>query len=102
MSHSTSLRLVTAAAAFGIAVASARAADTAPVVAVPAVPMTENALLTESTLPYHYPPFDKIKDDDFAPAFEQAMPDQLKEVDVIATSKDAATFDNTIVALERS
>src|SRR5476651_237402 len=90
-----------AGAAGGWSAFVVRAADTPTVVASPA-PMVENPLLTESTLPYHYPPFDKIKDDDFAPAFEQGMADQLKEVDVIAANKEAATFDNTVVALERS
>lgn len=61
-----------------------------------------NPLLTESTLPYHYPPFDRIKDDDYPPAFEKGMADQLKEVDAIADNKSPATFDNTIVTLERS
>ena len=64
--------------------------------------MSDNPLLTESTLPYHYPPFDKIKDDDYAPAYEQGMTEQLKEVDIIAANKEPATFDNTVVALERS
>ena len=95
------LRLAALATAATCSLPSAFAADSPVVVAVPA-PVTTNPLLTESTLPYHYPPFDKIKDEDFAPAFEQAMPEQLKEVELIAASKDPATFDNTIVALERS
>jgi peptidyl-dipeptidase Dcp len=64
--------------------------------------MTENPLFTESTLPYHIPPFDRIKDEHFVPAFEKGMADQLKEVETIATNKDKPTFENTIVALERS
>ncbi len=61
-----------------------------------------NPLLVESTLPYHTPPFDKIKDEHFVPAIEAGMREQLKEVDVIAASSEKATFDNTIVALERT
>ncbi len=64
--------------------------------------MPANPLLTESTLPYFLPPFDRIKDDDFAPAFDQGMAEQLKEVDAIASKREAATFDNTVVALERA
>lgn len=77
---------------------SLRAAEEVPVGA----PVAPNPLLTESTLPYHYPPFDRIKDEDYSPAYEKGMADQLKEVDVIAENKSPATFENTIVALERS
>jgi peptidyl-dipeptidase Dcp len=61
-----------------------------------------NPLLTESALPYHLPPFDKIKDEHFVPAIEAGMREQLKEVDVIAASSEKPTFDNTIVGLERT
>lgn len=60
-----------------------------------------NPLLTESPLPFHYPQFDKIKDEDFMPAFEIGMAEQLKEVAAIAHDPAPPTFDNTIVALER-
>jgi peptidyl-dipeptidase Dcp len=62
----------------------------------------ENPLLTESSLPYHVPPFDKIKDEDFVPAIEQGMREQLKEVEPVADNSEKPTFDNTIVALERT
>src|SRR5262245_42460515 len=42
-------------------------------------PLT-NPLLTESSLPYHLPPFAAIKDEHFAPAFEQGMADEIREV----------------------
>jgi peptidyl-dipeptidase Dcp len=61
-----------------------------------------NPLLTESTLPYHLPPFAAIKDEHFAPAFEQGMADELEEVGRITGDPAPASFDNTIVALERS
>ena len=48
------------------------------------------------------PPFDKIKVADFKPALEAAMAEQLGEIDAIAKSKEAPTFENTIAALERS
>jgi peptidyl-dipeptidase Dcp len=64
--------------------------------------MTENPFFSESTLPFHYPPFDKIKDSDYAPAFERGMADQLAEIDAIAENPEKPTFDNTIVAMERS
>ena len=70
----------------------------------PATPtsMTDNPLLSESALPYHAPPFDRIKDEHYAPAFEKGMADDLKEAEAIANNKDKPTFENTIVALERS
>ena len=61
-----------------------------------------NPFFAESPLPLHYPQFDKIKDSDFAPAFDAGMAEQLKEVEAIANNTEAATFDNTIVALEKS
>ncbi|MFN2542575.1 MAG: M3 family metallopeptidase [Chthoniobacterales bacterium] len=62
----------------------------------------DNPFLTESALPYHVPPFDKIKDEHFAPAMEAGMRAQLKEVETVAISSEKPTFDNTIVALERT
>ncbi|EIM01701.1 M3 family metallopeptidase [Rhodanobacter denitrificans] len=61
-----------------------------------------NPFFAESPLPLHYPQFDRIKDRDFAPAFDRGMAEQLKEVQAIAGNAEAPTFDNTIVALEKS
>ncbi len=61
-----------------------------------------NPLLVESPLPYHLPPFEQIKDEHFAPAFEQGMAEELKEVDGIASNPAKPTFENTIVAMERT
>src|SRR5204863_5152641 len=65
-------------------------------------PKSDNPLLTESALPYQLPPFDKIKDEHFVPAMEAGMREQLKEVDAVANLSDKATFENTVVALERT
>src|SRR5205814_2079820 len=62
----------------------------------------DNPFLVESALPYHLPPFDKIKDEHFVPATEAGMQEQLKEVDAIAANAEKPTFDNTVVALERT
>lgn len=70
--------------------------------AQPAAPAVTNPLLTESTLPYHLPPFAAIKDEHFEPAFERGMAENLEEITKIATNAAPATFDNTMVALERS
>ena len=61
-----------------------------------------NPFFSESTLPYHAPPFDKIKDSDYAPAIEEGMKNQLAEIEAIANSTEAPTFANTFEAMERS
>ena len=48
------------------------------------------------------PPWDKLNDDHFLPAMERAAELYLKEVDAIASNTASPTFDNTLVALERS
>ena len=72
------------------------------VLAAPATALAGNPLATASALPFHYPAFDKIKDEHFLPAFNEGMRVQLKEIDAIANSKAAPSFDNTIVAMEKS
>ena len=79
---------------------SATAQSQAPAPAATAA--ASNPFFAESTLPLHYPAFDQIKDSDFAPGFDRGMADQLQEVAAIANATDAPTFDNTIVALEKS
>jgi peptidyl-dipeptidase Dcp len=74
----------------------------AQITAVSAANSADNPLLKESALPYHYPPFDQIKDQDFAPAIEAGMREQLKEIEPIANNSEKPTFENTVVALERT
>ncbi|HYQ03129.1 MAG TPA: M3 family metallopeptidase [Polyangiaceae bacterium] len=61
-----------------------------------------NPFLQPSTLPYEMPPFDKITDATYRPAFEAGMAEQRREVTAIANDSAAPSFENTIVALERS
>jgi len=61
-----------------------------------------NPFAKPSTLQYGYPAFDKIKNEHFAPAFDEGMREQAAEITKIANNKAAPTFDNTIVAMERS
>jgi len=61
-----------------------------------------NPLLARSTLPYQLPPFDRIRDEHYRPAFEKGMAEQLAEMQAIAANPEPPTFDNTIVAMERS
>src|SRR2546423_6439784 len=65
-------------------------------------PETTNPFFTESALPYHAPPFDKIKDTDYQPAIEEGMKDQLAEIETIANNSASPTFANTLEAMERS
>ena len=61
-----------------------------------------NPFFTESTLPYRLPPFDRIEDAHYAPAFERGMAEQIAEIEAIASQSEPPTFENTIVPLERS
>ena len=61
-----------------------------------------NPLLEVSPLLYQAPPFDRIRDDDYQPAIEAGMAQHLAEIKAIANQADPPTFDNTIVAMERS
>ncbi|SEN66306.1 M3 family metallopeptidase [Cryobacterium luteum] len=61
-----------------------------------------NPFFTCSTLPYQLPPFAAITDLHYRPAFRHGMTEQLAEVDAITATADAPTFENTLVALERS
>ncbi|WP_434317349.1 M3 family metallopeptidase [Leifsonia sp. P73] len=63
---------------------------------------SSNPFLSPSPLPYQLPPFADIRDEHYRPAFEQGFAEQLAEVEAIASSPDAPTFENTMVALERS
>ncbi len=62
----------------------------------------ENPFFHASKLPFQAPPFDKIKDSDYKPAFEEGMKQQLAEIKKIADNPAPPTFENTLVALEKS
>jgi peptidyl-dipeptidase Dcp len=61
-----------------------------------------NPFYAPSTLPFHAPPFDKIKDSDYQPAIDAGIARQQQEIDAIADNSAPPTFENTIVALEKS
>jgi peptidyl-dipeptidase Dcp len=69
---------------------------------VSADPMTGNPFATPSNLYLQAPPFDRITDASFAPAFDAGMKQQLVEMDQIADNVAPPDFDNTITAMERS
>ncbi|WP_374329530.1 M3 family metallopeptidase [Soonwooa sp.] len=64
--------------------------------------MKNNPFMTKSKLQYEAPEFDKIKDSDFKPAFDYGLKQQEQEVNMIANNRMVPSFENTIVALEKS
>ena len=62
----------------------------------------ENPLLTESTLDYQAPDFSKIRPAHFVPAIEEGIRIQLAEIDSITSNTAAPTFENTVLAYEKS
>ena len=70
--------------------------------AQPSAPPAPNPLLQQWTTPFGVPPFGDIRHDHFLPAFKEAVAAQRREVDAIASSPAAPTFENTILALERA
>src|SRR4051812_22681005 len=87
-------------AIIGCMAALAPAAAVAPRHAAPAA--RANPFAVASTLPFQAPPFDRIRDTDYQPAFEEGMRQQAAEIARIANNPAPATFDNTIAAMERS
>jgi peptidyl-dipeptidase Dcp len=61
-----------------------------------------NPLLSDFDTPFGVPPFDKIKPENYLPAFEKAMQMQMDEIDAIINTDEAPTFDNTIAAYSYS
>ncbi len=62
----------------------------------------ENPLLVESSLPYFAPDFSKIKEEHFKPAMLEGIKQQKEAIDQIASSTEEPTFENTVLALEKS
>lgn len=63
---------------------------------------SDNPLLSPSTLDYQAPDFSKIRPEHFLPAIKQGMSEQNAEIDSIVNNPEAPTFENTILALEKS
>ena len=66
------------------------------------MPEPTNPFLAPSALPYQLPPFADIRDEHYRPAFMRGFEEHLAEILVIAGNQAAPTFENTIVAMERS
>ena len=95
-------KLLLASAAAAVLAAPAAAATKKPVAAASASLPATNPFAKPSTLPLEAPDFSKIKDSDYLPAIMAGMAAQKREVTAVANQKATPTFDNTVVALERS
>ena len=62
----------------------------------------ENPFSSPSDLYLQFPAFDKIKNEHYAPAFEEGMAEERAEIDAIANNSEPPTFENTFVAMEKS
>ncbi|MGI9089858.1 MAG: peptidyl-dipeptidase Dcp [Gemmatimonadaceae bacterium] len=109
MSRSRSLLIAVGVVATGCAHSNPGAGGAQPVAsstntaATPHVSFDpSNPFFAASTLPYQAPPFDRIHDSDFQPALEEGMKQHLVEIEAIANQAAPPTFDNTVVAMERS
>ncbi|MBW8310693.1 MAG: M3 family metallopeptidase [Rhizobium sp.] len=95
-----------AAIALGLSLSACQQADApqAPAAeeASAAAPAADNPFFVVSELPYQMPAFDKIKDEHYAPALERGMSEQRAEIDAIANNAEAPSFENTIVAMEKT
>jgi peptidyl-dipeptidase Dcp len=74
----------------------------APAVAAQVAFGPTNPFYAPSSLPFQAPPFDKIQDADYQPAIEAGMEQQLAEIRAIADNPEPPSFENTVVALEKS
>ncbi len=62
----------------------------------------DNPLLVEFDTPFGVPPFEKIQNEHYMPAFEAAIATHIDEVEAIVGNEAPATFDNTVAALDYS
>ena len=63
---------------------------------------SSNPFAHDNTLPYQAPEYDKIRTEHFVPALKFAMAEQKKEIDAIANQTEAPTFENTLVAMQKT
>jgi peptidyl-dipeptidase Dcp len=100
-SHYIALTLVLAVSSCARAPASSSHAGTAAPAGGRAF-SNDNPFASPSSLAYQAPRFDRIRDADYQPAIEEGMRRQLREMDAIARQASEPTFENTIVAMERT
>ncbi|NMR34650.1 M3 family metallopeptidase [Chryseobacterium aquaticum] len=94
--------LLISALAFNYSCTTMKTTDIKQEIPVPDSSLSSNPFMKKSKLQYEAPEFDKIKDEHFKPAFEFGLKQHDAEILAIANNPKAATFENTIVALEKS
>lgn len=62
----------------------------------------ENPFLVEWNTPFGSPPFDKIHEDHYLPAYQEGIRQHAAEIDAIVNNSEEPTFENTIVAFDQS
>ena len=95
-----SMRGAMAAGTLAVAIVSSAYAGAATATKAPGARV--NPFFAPSPLPFQAPPFNLIRDGDYQPAFEEGMRRQQAEIERIADDPAPPTFDNTIVAMEKS
>ena len=63
---------------------------------------SSNPFFTQWDTPFQVPPFDKIENSHYLPAVKEGIQQHIAEIDAIIANKEEATFDNTILALDKS
>lgn len=94
--------LLISALAFNYSCTTMKTNDVKQETIVPDAALSSNPLMKKSKLQYESPEFDKIKNEHFKPAFEFGLKQHDAEILKIANNSETATFENTIVALEKS
>ncbi|CAD7801930.1 Dipeptidyl carboxypeptidase [Chryseobacterium aquaeductus] len=94
--------LLISALAFNYSCTTMKTTDMKQEIPVPDSSLSSNPFIKKSKLQYEAPEFDKIKNEHFKPAFEFGLKQHDAEILAIANNSQAATFENTIVALEKS
>ena len=64
--------------------------------------MSDNPFFAEYGTPFEVPEFTKIKPEHYVPAFEEGIKQHAAEMDAIAENTEAPTFENTLVAMDKS
>jgi len=101
MKNNISSVLLISALAFNYSCTTMKNNDTQQEISIPKS-LASNPFMTKSKLQYEAPEFDKIKDEHFKPAFDFGLKQHDAEIVKIANNSEAPTFENTIVALEKS
>lgn len=94
--------LLISALAFNYSCITMKTNDVKQEIPVPDASLSSNPFMKKSKLQYEAPEFDKIKNEHFKPAFEFGLKQHDAEILKIANNSETATFENTIVALEKS